>query len=108
MSMKKLFISFILVCWLVNSYCQTGNKTLVLQELNNLSEKYRTSAYLSFDILYKYSREDKPEEWLDSLGGGFKMNGGSYWYSIDSTEAMADKDYTVLLFKTDQLMYLVP
>lgn len=106
--MKKLLILSILVCWLANAYCQSDNKTLVLNELNNLSEKYRTSAYLSFDILYKYSREDKPEEWLDSLGGRFKMNGSSYWYNIDSTEAMADKDYTVLLFKTDQLMYLVP
>ena len=105
--MKKISCLLILVSWLSNGYCQ-DNKARLLQEFHALSERYMGTSMLSFDIIYKYSREDKPGFYLDSLQGSFKMNGSEYWYRLDSTEAISDKDYCVLLFKADKIMYLVP
>ncbi|HYC27484.1 MAG TPA: hypothetical protein VEB42_01695 [Chitinophagaceae bacterium] len=96
------------VCWGMACVCyaQTARQQAI-SELNKLTARYRSSDHLSFNIDYRYALENKPAVFLDSLKGSFKMHGLSYWYAIDSTEAVVGKDYTVMLFKEDRIMYLV-
>jgi hypothetical protein len=106
---KNIGISIHLVIGILfatSANCQDANKDKVIDELKAISERFRNTKYLSFDIKYKYSSEDKPTTFLDSLDGSFKINGNNYWYAMAETEGVANTDYTILLFKEDKIMYL--
>jgi hypothetical protein len=64
------------------------------------------ASQLSFDVQYRYSAEDAPTAWRDSLGGSFKMDGSRYWYLLDSTEMLSGDKYVVILYREDKIMYL--
>lgn len=85
---------------------QMPEKQRAVGILRSLSDRYRSYKSLHFTITYKYSAEDKPGVYLDSLKGDFKMSGGSYRYLLDSTEFVGNKDLTVVLYKQDKVMFL--
>jgi len=101
--------SFIIILLLLACHAATAqqdNKKEVIRELNGLMARYQSADHLSFSINYKYAMEDKPSFFLDSMQGQFKMHGSLYSYSIDNTESIVGSDYSIMLFKEDQVMYL--
>lgn len=85
---------------------QPADGTKIQDLFRAVAEHYRNAGNLSFDVTYKYAAEGEPGRWLDSLSGNFKMNNSSYWYRLDSTEAMGTRDYALILFREDRVMYL--
>lgn len=85
---------------------QTTSKEKVIEAIKDLSEHYQNAPSLSFDVGYKYSDELTPGLFRDSLKGSFKMSKDAYWYSLDNTESVGNKDFLVMLFKDDKVMYI--
>lgn len=85
---------------------QDDSRQKAWQALRSLSQVYQQPKMLSFDILYTYSKEDKPGQPLDSLYGQYKLDGTKYWSMMDQTEAAFDNTLLVMLFKEDNIMYL--
>ncbi|HWK05712.1 MAG TPA: hypothetical protein VNS58_18860 [Puia sp.] len=107
MYVKKILLFILLSSGLyAGLQAQTPEKQRAVELLRSLSDRYRNYKSLHFIIVYKYSSEDKPGVYLDSLKGDFKMSGSSYRYILDSTEFIANKDLTVVLYKQDQVMFL--
>jgi hypothetical protein len=103
---KVIFCTTILIVCVSAVFGQQNDKQKVIDVLRNVSENYSKPGSLSFDIIYRYANELQPGISLDSLKGSFKINGDQYWYSLDNTEAMGNKEYIMMLFKEDQIMYL--
>jgi hypothetical protein len=103
---KKIVISLIGIISIASVYAQTGERLKVREAVKALADHYREASFLSFDIVYKYASEEKPSIYLDSMRGSYKINGSEYWYSLDSTEAMGNKDFSVILFKEDKMIYV--
>ena len=107
MYVKKIFLSFLLSSSLLPIVrAQVPDRQKAIGALHALSERYKTYKSLSFSIAYKYSAEDKPGLYADSLKGYFTMSGSRYRYILDSTEFIGDKDHVVVLYKRDRVMYL--
>lgn len=87
-------------------YGQDNAKEKVIEELKAVSGRFSNTRGVSFDINYKYSDEEKPAVYLDSLNGSFKINGNKYWYTMAETEGIGNGEFTILLFKEDKIMYL--
>jgi hypothetical protein len=105
--LRKLSLVF-LVCLTarVTLYAQQADGTKIHDLFRKIADHYRNAGNLSFDVTYKYAAESDPGKWLDSMSGNFKMNNSSYWYMLDSTEAMGTRDYALILFREDRVMYL--
>src|SRR5882762_3669781 len=106
MYVKKLSISILISCSWLLSLGQTPEKQQVVEAFRALSARYQSYKSLSFTLSYKYSAEDKPGIYLDSLKGYFTMSGNRYRYVMDSTEFIGDKDRVMVLYKQDRVMYL--
>lgn len=107
MYVKKILLSFLLSSSLLPIVrAQMADKQKAIESLRSLSERYKNYKSLSFTIAYKYSAEDKPGLYADSLKGSFTMSGSRYRYIMDSTEFIGDKDRVVVLYKQDRVMYL--
>jgi len=103
---QRIFCLPLFLCCFLSGLAQESEKQKLVQELNAISEHYRGIEYLSFDIGYKYSNEQQPGAYLDTLIGSFKISGGNYWYRLDNTEAIGNNDLLLMLFKEDQIIYL--
>jgi len=94
------------VCLCNSGFSQTDQRQDAMKALKELANKYYTIPQLSFDITCRYAEENNPTNYLESIDGKFKMSGDKYWYKLDSTEMIGNKDITVMLFKEDQIVYL--
>lgn len=84
---------------------QAANDTATLfSELKQMQEAYSRS--LSFNIRFTYASERQPSTVLDSAQGRIEVSGANYHYRLDSVETLANKNYSVTLFKTEKVMYL--
>jgi len=88
------------------SFAQDAQREKALSAIKDLADRYQNAPALSFDVSYVYTDEAKPGIVLDSLKGSFKMDKDAYCYSIDKTESIGNKDYVLMLFKEDNLMYI--
>ncbi|MBS1565363.1 MAG: hypothetical protein JST39_13300 [Bacteroidetes bacterium] len=84
----------------------TTDRTKTAGLLLRVAEKYMKSPRLSFDILYRYSDEQAPGVYLDSLRGSCKMDGNRYWCLLDSTETIYNASQAIVLYRQDKLIYL--
>jgi hypothetical protein len=105
---RTAFVFSIGILLVFSGYGQGTGKGPFMKAMEEMISRYRESKYLSFNVTYKYASEQEPENYLDSLTGNYKLNGSNYWYSLDNTEVIGSKDYSVLLFKEDHVMYLAP
>jgi len=105
---KKCIYSAIVLLLPLLVQSQTDPREACLKVMKEMVDRYRTSKYLSFDVLYRYADERNASVYLDSLRGSYRLNGNDYWYSLDSTEVASYQGTCVLLFKEDHIMYLVP
>lgn len=103
---KRNFLLLLLSVAAMQAAGQVSEKEKVIAELKRVSASYKTVQFLGFGIMYKYADEKTPGNYLDSLKGSFKLNGDLYWYAMDETEAVGNKDYMMMLFKEDRIMYL--
>ena len=95
---------FLIIC--LPAIAQTGKENAI-QAMKDMAFKYRSVAYLSFDVHYYCFEEGASPKYVDSLNGQVKLHHDKYWYSLDSTESvMTDSGFVVTLFKEDKLMYL--
>ena len=106
MQVKKIGLLLISCCWLTSTLAQGTEKQQARQVLQSMSDKYRSYRNLSFTIAYKYAGEDQPGVYLDSLKGNLEMSGDRYKYVLDSTEFIGSKDWSVILFKKDRILFL--
>ncbi|RYZ62263.1 MAG: hypothetical protein EOP09_18990 [Proteobacteria bacterium] len=74
--------------------------------LEEMSQSYSRHEYLSYNIRYRYTPELEPSNYLDSVSGSYRAHNGLIWYRLDSTEAVMNKDLTIMVFRDDSLLYL--
>ncbi|WP_315815574.1 hypothetical protein [Paraflavitalea speifideaquila] len=100
------FINF-LVIGLQPVGAQVKPEQAVAEAMYKLLGTYSRAPQLSFVVHYKYAAEDKPGLYLDSMRGEVKLHGSKSWYNLALTEYILNEDYQIMLFKEDQLIYLV-
>ncbi|HVI47120.1 MAG TPA: hypothetical protein VM802_19745 [Chitinophaga sp.] len=86
-------------------WAQQNNDAEIAILVQRMKAAYK-SRPLSFDVRYTYSNELTPNILLDSLNGKVYMNGSDYRYQFDGTETVHIKDYHILIFREDKLLYL--
>jgi len=108
MKVKKIAVLLLLVscCRLTPALAQGTEKQQARMVLQSMSDRYKSYRNLSFTIAYKYAAEDRPGVYLDSLKGTLKISGDRYKYVLDSTEFIESKDWAVILFKKDRILFL--
>jgi len=104
--MKKHILITGFLLWAVALAAQPDNRQAALGILHQLTRHYAQTPLLSFDVLYRYSSEQAPGVYMDSLRGSCKMDGERYWYLLDSTETVCTGKLIVVLYREDKLMYL--
>lgn len=106
--MKPIIIAFLLcnICRTLPALAQTPDKEKIMAAMQALARQYAGKKNLAFSISYHYAMEDQPGVYLDSLKGRFMLNGDRYRYSLDSTEFIGSKELSVVLFKSDKMIYL--
>lgn len=104
---RRFILISILIASVIPAFAQDTNKEQqFLDVLKGLQERYKKMEALSYDIKYQYSNEHTPATILDSVTGSVIMQGGDYWYQVDSTVAISTGKFNIILFKKDKLMYL--
>lgn len=103
--MKKYILLVFLIYCCGRTSAQDSSQVL-LDKLKAISTAYSNQKMLSFDIVYKYSLESAPDKYLDSLRGSFKIDSDEYWYVLDSTVTVQNKNHNIILYKEDNLIYL--
>ena len=103
---RKIIACVALITCVLAALGQQNDKQKVAEILRDVSINYSRPGSLGFDISYRYANEQQPDISLDSLKGSFKISGDQYWYSLDNTEGIGNKEYIVMLFKEDEIMYL--
>jgi hypothetical protein len=108
MQAKKIgFLLLLVSCYRLSpALAQGTEKQQARQVLQSMSDRYKSYRNLSFTIAYKYAGEDRPGVYLDSLKGNLKISGDRYKYVLDSTEFIGSKDWSVILFKKDRILFL--
>jgi len=108
MNATRIFFLTIICCSCLHPFlrAQPPEKQRAMEALRSLSDRYRNYKNLSFNISYRYSSEDKPGIYLDSLKGAFSMSGSRYRYVIDSTEFMGSAALTLVVYKQDKVLFL--
>lgn len=105
--MKKNFNFIGVICCLVTTgYTQDPQHQQVIREMQLLAANYQAAGTVSFDVRYRYADEHTPATILDSLSGSYQVAGSRYWYTLDNTEAVADSEYVLMVFREDKLLYL--
>jgi len=94
------------ICGQLPVLAQSSGKQPVMVAMQSLASRYAAKKNLAFSVVYRYSTESRPGDYLDSLKGSFEISGDRYKYRIDSTEFLSTKDISVILFRTDKLIYL--
>lgn len=102
----RITIFLLLLIGYLPARSQQGVKRQTLDAMQKLAERYRSNEGIGFDIQYRYSMEQTPGLYLDSLKGECKMSGNQYWYQMDNTESIRTNDFVIMLFREDSLMYL--
>lgn len=77
-----------------------------LEAMHRLAANYQAAAFLRFEVLYRYANTAKPQEYLDSLRGEYKINGTRYWSLLNQQETLVNGDWMVMVFPEDSLLYL--
>lgn len=110
MKSKLILILFLLTGWQLSSWAQAPLPAQSAPQardiIRSIANRYAAKKNLAFSVVYRYSTEVRPGEYLDSLKGSFEISGDRYKYSIDSTEFLGTKNLAVILFKSDNLIYL--
>lgn len=102
--MKNLLVAFaLLLCANVNAQ---DVKSKVLKELASLTVRYQQAESLSFDVVYKYSSENAPQDIIETLRGNCKIKGRKSFYSIDQTQSVFDGAVAAIIYREDSLIYL--
>lgn len=74
----------------------------IIKEISLIQRSYQQASDLSFSIKYLYSRETKPEQYLDSVKGIYKYRQGESVALIDNIEYLYSKEYTITVFNEDK------
>ena len=77
-----------------------------IHALRRLTTAYQQPAYLGFDVLYRYAEEARPQKYLDSLRGQYKVHGGQFWSMLDSQETVSNSQLVLTVYREDQLLIL--
>jgi hypothetical protein len=106
--MRKLFLMLFLngsLCIALDAQ-STVPVDSVIAFLKQVQIGYDNNNNLSFNVYYTYTKENLPNEILDSLSGEMQIGNKRYHWNISNTEVIADSQYALMLFKDDKLMYL--
>ncbi|MEO5889696.1 MAG: hypothetical protein ABIQ31_05550 [Ferruginibacter sp.] len=85
---------------------QVDQNNPAIKKLADIAAAYKSANRLSFDVNYLYSTESRPNTYLDSLSGSFKINGNRYNYKIDSTEFIGNDSINISIFNEDKIIYV--
>jgi hypothetical protein len=106
-SMDK-FRLYVIVMMLLSAHAEAQISTdSAMGLLKKMSIVYANTPYLGFDMTYKYMNESAPSDVIDSLSGRIELNKRDYRFSLGTTQSICNKNYNIILFGEDTLMYIV-
>jgi hypothetical protein len=98
-----LITAFMMIGMLAISQDQ---KERVLEALISTLDQYRNTPLLSYNVEYRYSTEDQPNTYLDSLTGSFKSDGNKFLSEINQIKTVFDGEFVVIIYPEDSVIYL--
>ena len=88
----------------LKSFSQEVPKGFELLELVKISEIYRLSSDISFDMAFTYADSAQPNTIMEQLQGSYKIHHGNYWGIIDSIEYLQGSLYNLAVFHNDSII----
>lgn len=101
--MKQTILTTLLITFLISGLYSQNSPDSVLRDLVNT---YRSIDGLSCDIQYKYANSKSPNSYVDSLQGRYIIKGSDVWFEIDQTISIKNNEYSIAIFKEDEIMYV--
>ena len=86
------------------SFSQEVPKGFELLEIVKISETYRLSSDISFDMSFTYADSAQPNSIMEQLQGSYKIHNGKYWGIIDSIEYLQGSLYNLAVFHKDSII----
>jgi hypothetical protein len=89
---------------------QDASFSEVMHDLNLIQQNFRVpeGSYVSCSISYLYSRESRPDTYLDSLPGLYKSSGSSRYTKIGNTEAIQNDSLLLAVYNDDKAIVASP
>jgi len=87
------------------NYAQASKDSAIIL-FKNVIENYQNTHYLSFNIEYTYTEDEKPNIAAETIQGQMKMNKENYHLILGNTETIHTDKYNITLFKDDSLIYI--
>jgi hypothetical protein len=106
MNNKSIWMGWIILLLQLQAAAQQEISPEIKKTLSKTFQQYQVTGDLSFQMQYRFAKEQTPGFYEDSLFGQFHLQGNRYWYRIDSTEMIKNDQYVIIVFREDHLIYL--
>jgi hypothetical protein len=106
---QKSFIAItaLLICTLLCSAtvsAQVVPAGTEIRELIRISDRYKFSERLKFDVQYEFADSASPNQILEQLNGTYTIHNGKFHGMIDSTEYVQGAKYSMVIFHEDRII----
>jgi hypothetical protein len=105
--MKRIFLQVLIGCLFTGISASAGDSTSsVKQFMQNVQQAYRSAAYLSFHVVYRYANKNQPENFIDTMAGEVALDKNRMRFIIEDIETVTNEKYTIQVDNNDKLIYL--
>ncbi|THU39412.1 hypothetical protein FAM09_12975 [Niastella caeni] len=105
--MKRIFLLVIMGCTLVSIPASASDTTSAVKQLMlKVQQSYKSAAYLSFHVLYRYANKNQPDKYIDTMSGEVALDKNRMRFSLQDVETITNDKYTIQVMKDEKLIYL--
>jgi len=105
--MKKIFLLVWIGCLLINMPARATDTTNVVKQfMQKAQQAYRSAAFLSFHVQYRYANKNQPDNYIDTLSGEMAMDKNRMRFLVGDVETVTNEQYTIRVDKEEKLIYL--
>lgn len=102
--MKNLLNKYFLLpamLFSLKSFSQEIPAGFEITELVKISEAYRITTDISYDMTFTYADSARQDTVLEQLQGNYKIHNGKYWGILDSIEYLQSSLYSMVIYHAD-------
>lgn len=104
--MKRILLMVLVSGLVVPGALATDSTNAVKQFMQKVQQAYKSAAYLSFNVKYRYANKDNPQRYIDTIQGEVAMDKNRMRFIIEEVETVTNDKYTIRVDHDEKLIYL--
>jgi hypothetical protein len=105
--MRRIVLLVFAGCLLISVPAAASDTTnAVKQFMEKAQLAYRSAAYLSFNVLYRYANNNQPNNYIDTMSGEVAIDKNRSRFVIDNIETVNNDKYSIKVMEEEKLIYL--